>query len=234
MNAGAITKRKLSDQVVERLEADIRDGVYAVGSHLPSERELMALYAVGRPSVREALFLLQRMGLVRIASGERALVTRPAPEHLLSELSGVARYLLETPEGVDHFEQARLFLEVGLVRYAADHATGAQIEGLRDALERNCAAIGQGRPFRTTDVAFHRMLAEIPGNPIFTALHDAVVDWLIVQRPPVPDPEVNNKDSHTGHAAIFQAIADRDPAAAARAMELHLGNARKRYSTPAE
>lgn len=231
MSAEAITRRKLSDQVVERLEADIRDGLYPVGSHLPSERELMAQYGVGRPSVREALFLLQRMGLVRIASGERALVTRPAPEHLLSELSGVARYLLETQEGVDHFEQARLFLEVGLVRYAADHATEAQIENLRQALDRNRETIGQWRPFRTTDVAFHRALAEIPGNPIFTALHDAVVEWLIMQRPPVSEPDVDNKDSHAGHAAIFVAIAARDAAAAAKAMERHLGRARQRYQS---
>ena len=51
--------RKLSEQVVDRLEAMIREGTYEPGSHLPPERELMDLFGVGRPSVREAMIALE-------------------------------------------------------------------------------------------------------------------------------------------------------------------------------
>ncbi|MFN9773623.1 MAG: GntR family transcriptional regulator, partial [Burkholderiales bacterium] len=50
-----IRRRKLCDEIAERLMARIRDGELAPGEPLPSERELMDLYGVGRPSVREAL-----------------------------------------------------------------------------------------------------------------------------------------------------------------------------------
>ena len=47
------------------------------GGRLPSEKELMERFGVGRPAVREALFILQQQGLVEIASGARARVTAP-------------------------------------------------------------------------------------------------------------------------------------------------------------
>ena len=81
-------RKKLSDEVRLRLEAMIRDEVYPVGASLPSERDLMSMFDVGRPSVREALFALEKMGLVRINSGERPKVTRPTPKNMLEQLTG--------------------------------------------------------------------------------------------------------------------------------------------------
>ena len=59
-----IARRKLSHEVLDRLLPRIRSGEFAVGSLLPSERELMVTLGVGRPAVREALQTLERMGLV--------------------------------------------------------------------------------------------------------------------------------------------------------------------------
>ena len=222
-------RRKLSDEIRMRLEEMIRDDVYPVGSTLPSEREMMEMFDVGRPSIREALFSLERMGLVRIKTGEKAKVTRPTPKDLLSSLSGVANLLLEQPHGVEDFEQARLFMETSIARHAALHASDEQIATLREALKSNEEAIPKARLFAITDVAFHRVLTEIPGNPIFVAMHDALVDWLINQRRLPADPDISNKRSFEGHLAIFEAIEARDPDAAARAMEVHLENAQRKF-----
>ncbi len=64
---------------------------------LPSERELMAFFNVGRPSVREALAALKRKGLVQINNGERARVSRPSADTIISELSGMAKDFLTHP-----------------------------------------------------------------------------------------------------------------------------------------
>ncbi|MCP8937770.1 transcriptional regulator NanR [Alsobacter sp. SYSU M60028] len=229
---GPVRKRKLSDQVAERLETAIRSGAYKPGASLPPERELMALFGVGRPSVREALFALQKMGLVQLGAGERPKVVRPSPKHLLNELGAQARRLLEQPQGLDHFEQARLALEVFLVTHACSYATPADIEALRAALAANEAAIGAGPEFVATDVAFHRALAEMPRNPIFVALHDAVVEWIINERPILPNVEANNRKSYADHAAILAAIERRDMADAVAAMTKHLNDARARYVSP--
>lgn len=222
-------RRKLSDEIRMQLEEMIRDEIYPVGTALPSEREMMEMFDVGRPSIREALFALEKMGLVRIKTGEKAKVTRPTPRDLLSSLSGMANLLLDQPQGVEDFEQARMFMETSIARHAALHATEEQVEVLHEALLRNQEAIPKARLFAITDVAFHRVLTEIPGNAIFVAMHDALVDWLINQRRLPADPDTSNRQSFDGHAAVFEAIKARDPDAAAQAMEKHLANAQRKF-----
>src|SRR5947208_749560 len=70
--AEIIQRRKLYQEVVDRLMERIRSGEIAPGAQLPSERELMEIYGVGRPAIREALQTLERSGIVEIVHGERA------------------------------------------------------------------------------------------------------------------------------------------------------------------
>src|SRR5262247_558023 len=134
---GAIRRRRLYEEVARRLEAMIQEGRYSPGDQLPSERELMKQFGVGRPAVREALFALQKMGLVAINSGERARVTRPTPKVVFESLAGAARHLLGAPDGVRHFQEARNFFEIGLARHAATYASDTDIAELKTALEAN-------------------------------------------------------------------------------------------------
>ena len=142
----------------------IHDGRCPPGEQLPSERELTQMFGVGRPAVREALFSLQKMGLIAIQAGDRARVTRPTPEAVVEGLSGAARHLLAAPGGVENLQDARLFFEVGLARHAAEHAAKADIDSLAAALEANRLAIGDLDAFERTDVAFHFMLAVIANH----------------------------------------------------------------------
>lgn len=106
-----LARKKLSEMVEEELEQMIRRREFGEGEQLPSERELMAFFNVGRPSVREALAALKRKGLVQINNGERARVSRPSADTIISELSGMAKDFLAHPGGIAHFEQLRLFFE---------------------------------------------------------------------------------------------------------------------------
>src|SRR5262249_56598459 len=94
-----IGRGKLYEEVADRLEAMINEGAYLPGDRLPSERELMKRYGVGRPAVREALFALQKMGLVAVSSGERAQVTRPTPRIVVESLAGGAPRPLAAARG---------------------------------------------------------------------------------------------------------------------------------------
>jgi Transcriptional regulators len=100
-----IRRRKLYEEVVVRLEAMIHEGELNPGDLLPSERELMLHFGVGRPAIREALFALHRMGLVIVANGERPRVSSPTPKTMLGELAGAARLMLSKPEGMRSFQQ---------------------------------------------------------------------------------------------------------------------------------
>ena len=118
-----IHRRKLYEEVLIRLEALIHEGEFKPGDPLPSEREMMAHFGVGRPAIREALFALQRMGLVVVANGERPRVSSPTTKTLLGELAGAARSMLAKPEGMQHFQQARALFECALAEEAARLAT---------------------------------------------------------------------------------------------------------------
>jgi DNA-binding FadR family transcriptional regulator len=217
-----IRRFKLSDEAALRIEALIQDGTFASGTVLPSERELMKILGVGRTSIREALYALNRMGLIRLRNGERPRVTTPTPETLILELSGAARYFLSQPGGALHFQDARTLFEVGIARAAADRCRDNDIDRLRSALEANYAARGDIGRFERTDVAFHYALATITCNPIYTAVHDALVGWLTHQRTlSLRAPGAQEAALH-GHQRIFEAVAQRNRQAAGEAMEDHL------------
>jgi DNA-binding FadR family transcriptional regulator len=217
-----VRRRKLYEELVERIQAAILEGRYVPGDQLPSERDLMETYQVGRTSVREALFALQRMGLVSIASGERARVIRPTPTSLVNDLSGAARLLLAEPDGVRHFQQARLFFEVEIARHAAEFAKPDDLDALRAALEGNRGSIGRATKFAETDVVFHFALVQIPNNPIFTSLHLALVEWLTEQRSTSSRERGSNEAAYHAHASILAAVERRDVESAGNAMRRHL------------
>jgi DNA-binding FadR family transcriptional regulator len=223
-----IKQRKLSDEVVQHLERMIRDGELAEADRLPSERELMRQFGVGRPSIREALLHLSKMGLVEVRSGERARVTRPTPQFVIDALAGPARHMISAPGGVQNFQSARLFFEVGLARNAANNANEEDLAALQEALEINRQSIGDLKRFEKTDVDFHYVLAVITRNAIFTAIHAALAEWLLEQRRTTLAKGEDQK-AYEAHREIYEAVAARNPDAAEDAMRRHLEYVSRRY-----
>lgn len=228
-----IRRRKLYQELLDRLLVRIRTGEFPPGSQLPSERQLMESYEVGRPAVREALFALQRMGLIEITHGDRARVVEISADAAIRQVSEMARYLLETsPRSLDHLKEVRAFFEVGMVRIAAEQATKADIARLKRALDEHRAALVDGQRFLDKDMAFHRTIAGITGNPIFEALSRAMLEWLQrfhtdLVRAPGREPV-----GLAEHVRIFECIARHDPDAAADAMTAHLKRAARLYTQP--
>ena len=70
--------RGLVDEIVEGLQASMRDGQLKPGEKLPTEAEIMARFDVSRTVVREALSKLQASGLVETRHGIGTFVLPPA------------------------------------------------------------------------------------------------------------------------------------------------------------
>ncbi|MES1936527.1 transcriptional regulator NanR [Salinisphaera hydrothermalis] len=217
-----IERTKLSDQVTRQLEHDIVSEHFKPGDRLPSERALMAQFGVGRPTIREALFALEKMGLVALASGSRAQVIRPTPAVVLEGLSGVMGHLLSSVAGQHHFQEARAVFETAMARQAAGQASAEDVEALRAALAANAAAVGDEAEFKRTDIAFHRVIAAIPGNPVYTAVHDAMAQWLDDRRAVALEQPGQDRIALAAHERIFQAIERGEPEDADLAMREHL------------
>ena len=208
-----VPRRKLYHEVLARLEQRIRSGELAPGDQLPSGRDLMAFYGVGRPVVREALQALARGGIVEITHGERARVVVPTAQLLVAQIAGGAQHLLRLqPAMLAHMQEARVFLEAGMARLAAHRA-----------------ALDNMDQFLQCDMAFHREIASISGNPIFPTLIKALFDWASaydqssVRAPGVEDLTLAE------HARIVHAIAAHDSLGAEQAMREHLLRANALY-----
>ena len=227
-----IPRRKLYQEVVDRLMERIRSGETGPGAQLPSERELMEIYGVGRPAVREALQTLERSGIVEIAHGERARVVVPTADRLLEQVASGAMHLLRThPDMLEHVKHARLFLETGTARMAAERATEEDIARLQASIAEHRASMVDLEEFIERDMAFHREIASISGNPIFPSIVEALFRWAgEYYRPMVRAPGAEEL-TLSEHQRIVDAIAKNDGNAAADAMSAHLTRANDLYRT---
>jgi len=230
MDALPITRRKLSHEVLDRLLVRIRSGEFPVGSQLPSERELMQVFGVGRPSVREALQALERMGLVAIVHGEGARLLALSAESIIEQISGSAMHLLSgSSDLLEHLKEARLQFEVAMARAAATRATPDQVEKLRLLLQAHRASLNDPTRFIETDMAFHRGIARMSGNPIYMALSQAMLQWLEkFHREALRAPGAEST-TLAEHVKLFKCIAANDAEGAARAVTAHLRRANKLY-----
>jgi GntR family transcriptional regulator, sialic acid-inducible nan operon repressor len=218
--------RSLYHDVVDGIQVMIQSGELQPGDALMSERELSDHFGVGRPSVRQALFVLDRMKLIETRNGGRAQVREPTAEGLFEELANPIRYMMNQPEWVAQFEGVRFFMEIGLVRHAALIANAEQIDLLSETLNANGAAIGHPKEFQDSDLAFHICIAEMADNPVLLNMYTASRDWMTKEGLYLNVDEVHDRKAHIAHTKIFAAIAENDPDRTEAAMRLHLKEAR--------
>lgn len=225
-----IRKRKLSDDVQERLLAFVQSGELRPGDPLPSERELMTSFHVGRPAIREAMQSLQRMGLIEIRHGERARIAEPSAGRMIEQMSETVRHMLShSVASLEHLKEARATFELEMARVAARRRSAADIVRLRDIIERQRQAKSTPSEFLMLDGMLHREIAAVGGNPIFPAVSEAVFQWLAafhVDLVQLPGAEELTLAEHT---KIVDAIDAKDSEAAAKAMLVHLTRANSLY-----
>lgn len=176
---------RVSDTIVDQLEAMILEGTLQAGQRLPTERALAERFEVSRPSVRDALQKLGARGLVRrqqgggtyVADGVGASFTDPLLE-LLSQDPNSANSVIEFRHALEGLA-ARLAAERGtaedreLIQRKFDELQRLQTEG---SLEEEAAA----------DAEFHLAIAEAAHNPVllhvmrtmFLLLRDNIVGNL--------------------------------------------------------
>ncbi|HEV2515207.1 MAG TPA: FCD domain-containing protein [Devosia sp.] len=214
--------------IAKALAEEIHSGVIRAGEMIASERDLCERFKVGRTVVREAITMLEGMKLIEQRKGFRPRVVTPTLAQAMAGAAEAARFFFRGSEGNAHLEQARFFLEMSLVRYAAQYATQAQLGKMLAAIDDCERAISSYPQFREADLRFHRAIAEVPGNPIFVALHDAFVDRLMRRREAPRDVVTHNQRSNSEHRAIVTALVARDEAEAVRVLTVHLS---RNYAT---
>lgn len=200
--------------VLERIEADLLDGALSPGDRLPSERDLAADLGVGRSSVREALRVLEVMGLIRTATGSGP----QAGAIVISAPSGGMATLLRLQVAAQGFAltdviDTRLVLEDAVVaQLSADPRR--DLSAVRAALQAMDAPDLSAREFLALDGELHFALAQASGNTVIAAmmagLRTAIESYVLTGAERIDDWEGMASRLRAEHHAIVDAVEHGD------------------------
>lgn len=232
MRPQPVRRGKLYEQVTTGLLDYIQSEKLQPGDQLPSERELMTWFEVGRPTVREALQNLERLGFVTISHGERARISELDFGRVFEQMGVTTQYLLNKSERMlGEMKDARLLFEQQMVSRAAEVATADDIAELRALVELQAKAKQDrdGASFMHADMQFHTRVAAVSGNSIYPALSMAILSWL--QKFYIDQLRVAGSEDLTiaEHVAIIDAIENHDREAARDALSAHLNRSNMLY-----
>jgi GntR family transcriptional regulator, transcriptional repressor for pyruvate dehydrogenase complex len=207
----------------------ISEGSLAPGHRLPSERELAEMFGVSRSSLRQALKVLEIMGVISQRVGDGTYLNTAAPSILAEPME-----FLILLDGLSFHElmEARLIVEPELAARAAARATTEDIAELREALAEMEDNQEDHARFTEYDLLFHKTIFRIAGNRVctlmFTVVHQSL-ERLIQMTSKLVEP------NHTLqlHRRIFVAIRRHDADEARRRMTEHLEDARELFKRAA-
>ena len=215
---------------MDRIVAGIKRGELTPGDPLPSERELMGLYSVGRPAIREALQYMSRIGLIALIPGERARVASPSYSNLMQTVALTTSGILHSSDqSLEELKEARLLFEMQMVKLATERATEEDIARLDKRHRQHLGSLSDLSQFQHHDMMFHREIAQITRNSIFPALSEALIGWLGEFYQHLVRLKGAEEITLTEHEAILNGVKSGDPALAETAMRAHLTRANSLY-----
>lgn len=225
MEFETIKTDRLYVKVADRITTMLAAGEITAGDRLPSERDLASLLGVSRPTIREAMIALELSGVIEIRTGSGIYISKKKLPPTISD------------KGIGPFEilEAREMVEVEACGLAATRITDKQIAELRLVLEEMKEEQKSDNASEQADWKFHCIIAEASQN---TALY-AIINWLWQLRNQSALStsfleRIREEGVHPAiddHRKIVDALEQRDPVKAKRAMKNHIKKATKAAAT---
>jgi len=214
-----IDGRSLTERVADSIEHMIIDGKFLLGDKLPNEFELASQLHVGRGTVREAIKTLVSRNVLRIARGSGTYV---------SECIGVMddplgfRFMPDKKKLALDLCEVRTMIEPRLAELAAENASAVDIEELQNLCDEVTVLIRSRKLYGRKDIEFHSKIAMCAGNRVVHALipiiNQGVEAFTFLTHSSSAD------TAPITHQQVVDAIRNRDPLAARRAMARHLSD----------
>jgi DNA-binding FadR family transcriptional regulator len=206
----------MAEQAAELLLGRVRSGEWELGQKLPGEVALAGQMGVGRSTAREA---------IRILAGKGVLASRQGSGVFLTALDAREEWdaVLARAE-IPSVIEARTAIETEAARLAAVRRTPAELRAVRRALADRAARRDDLEDHVDADTAFHRSIVLAAGNTVLTGMFDsftprmreAMVEMLRRRG------EFGGDVDQQAHADLVEAVARKDPEAAARLSRDHL------------
>ena len=227
---GPIPRTDLTQEIIKRLVSLIVEEGLRPGERLPSERELITQFSVGRSSLREAIRILSAIGVVRVSVGEGMFVGS-------GDLSLISRPLtlglMIGEQSRNDLIEARRLLEVEMAGLAADRATKEETDriGAHLAVMR-ASQLTDPKRYARADLDFHLAVAAASHNHLLFNLLETLRDVLgaLIEKVVVHYDRNHMPQSFKVHVPIFDAIQKRNSKAARVAMAVHLDRLEERLT----
>ncbi|MCA1188517.1 FCD domain-containing protein [Saccharopolyspora sp. 6T] len=213
------------ERVLAQIEDDLLQGRIAPGQRLPGERALAEELGVGRSSVREAMRVLEALGLLRAQTGSGP----EAGAVILARPTGGMSALLRLQVAGQGFQvrdvvRTRLVLETASVTELAGAAADlAAAEELLDAMDEPDLAPAE---FLALDAQFHLTLAQAAGNEVvavmMSGLRDSIEHYTRETVPLLDSWAATSTRLRAEHREVLAAIRDGDGALAGRRVTAHI------------
>lgn len=195
------------------------------GDRLPPERQLADLLEVSRPSLREALHILQAQGLVQIKHGQGTFVQEPI---VAQELRAS---MMTKTHGLNELFDAREVLEVPASKWAAEKATKEDIRLLRTTLNQ-IETLTASHPIdfdqlQLLDAKFHLTIVGVAGNRFINQTLNVLQDVMRMSMETTLRLPGRSEVSRSEHSEILTAIENGDGELASKLTLKHITGARK-------
>lgn len=208
--------------IAQELEQQVLAGDLVVGSVLPGELSLAKRFNVSRSTIREAIRLLEQLGLIRREEGRNKLTVTSPSHKEIGERMRTAFLLQETT--FEQLWEVMSAIEPMCATVAAAKATDHDLELIADNLARTEAALGDPEQLVGLDIEFHNLVAAATGNSALRLSRDTVGELfypafnLVIRR--------LNAGARLllAHRKIFEALRARNAVEARSWMEKHIGD----------
>jgi len=208
------------DKIIDQLKQLISSGQLKPGDRLPSERALAERFGVGRTYVRDAIRKLEFYGLLKTSPQSGTYVTGYNIKMLEGILTDIINF---NKDDFAAMVEARYYMEINAARLAAQRRTDEDLKLMRAAVEDYDQKISKRLDGVQEDMFFHLKIASATKNPFFESMLLILLPDLIRN---IIDKRICGDNRGVSamkeHHEILNAIADRDPDAAALAMAAHL------------
>lgn len=223
-----IRRVRLYENAVDQIQTLILRKKYKSGDRLPSERSLAEQFHISRHSLREALRILDVMGLIEIKVGDGIYVkgVNFLPYIESVNLSISSRLQMERDSFIKLWE-VRKILEVGMIDLSTLQITEPFLKSLRRCIEEMEKNIGHQDAFISSGIRFHRLIAEAGQNEILILIWDTLANLIRRSHDKIYRIARSPKRSLLAHKRIYSALKKRNIQKAVEAMKQHMSEEEK-------
>jgi GntR family transcriptional regulator, transcriptional repressor for pyruvate dehydrogenase complex len=215
-----IKPRPIFEQIIDQIKSQIMEGALKPGDILPPERQLSDMIGVNRHSVREALKVLEYMGVVTSRTGIGTTLNNAAQDVLVEQFNKLGEF--SPRQFLFELMELRQILEPAIAALAAQRATEDDLEIMQQAMEDFKKEFENGTLGSDADERLHVAIANSTHNSTLLRLAKPIMSMLAQFREKSLHISGRRVATYQEHERIYLAVKNRNPAQASAAMVDHM------------